>query len=236
MNITKEKTVAEVVSENMGADFVFSKYKIDFCCGGGDTMDVACKSAGVDLEKVIVEIEAVNQKISGESTINNLDVPTLINQVKENYHTVISDLIFETLPYAEKVAKVHGASHHEVIEINQLVKDLDSVLTETFKNSIMSLYPVINEITELTNKNEEVSLETLQVFQKAIKRNEIAQKLIGDSLKEISKLSSDYNAPEDACNSYKFVYKILKQLQHEIHKYMHFEKNVLIPKVLNTIK
>lgn len=236
MSIIKEQTVAEVVSENMGADHVFSKYKIDFCCGGGDTIEIACKNAGVDLEKLILEIKNINAKISGKVNVNDLDIPTLINQVKENYHTKISDLIFEVLPYAAKVAEVHGVEHNEVIEINQLVKDVNTVISETFTNSIMSLYPIINEILETIEKNEEVSIETLQAFQKAIKRNEIAQKLIGDSFKEISNLSSEYQVPESACSSYSYLYKNLNQLQHEVHKYMHFEKNVLIPKALNTIK
>ncbi len=50
MGITKEKTVAEVVAKKMGADQVFSKYKIDFCCGGGTTLEVACKESGVEFE------------------------------------------------------------------------------------------------------------------------------------------------------------------------------------------
>ncbi|MEX1382465.1 DUF542 domain-containing protein, partial [Lutibacter sp.] len=50
MEITKESTVAEVVSKNLGSDYVFSKYKIDFCCGGGMSLDAACKESGVTFE------------------------------------------------------------------------------------------------------------------------------------------------------------------------------------------
>lgn len=236
MQITKENTVAEVVSKNLGSDHVFSKYKIDFCCGGGDTLEKACKESGVEFEVLKNEIEAINSKISGGTSIDELDIPTLIDGVKGGYHTSISDTIFEILPYAAKVAEVHGSEHHEVIEINELVKGVEVVITETFKNSIMSLYPIINEIVDTTFKSEEVTLESLQDFQKAIKRNEIAQALMGDSFKEISKLSSNYTTPEGACNSYKYLYKNLQQLEHQVHKYMHFEKNVLIPKTLKLIK
>ncbi|MDD3722853.1 MAG: DUF542 domain-containing protein [Lutibacter sp.] len=64
MGITKEKTVAEVVAKNMGADQVFSKYKIDFCCGGGTTLEVACKENGVEFEVLKNEIETISKKIS----------------------------------------------------------------------------------------------------------------------------------------------------------------------------
>jgi len=165
-----------------------------------------------------------------------LDIPTLINEVKGGYHTIISDLLFEILPYAAKVSEVHGTQHPEVIEIDELVRGVQVVINETFRNSIMSLYPIVNEIVETSEKFEAISLDTLQNLQKTIKRNEITQGLIGDSFKEISKLSSNYTAPEDACNSYNYLYKNLKQLEHEVHKYMHFEKNVLIPKTLNIIE
>ncbi|MEX1382123.1 hypothetical protein [Lutibacter sp.] len=131
---------------------------------------------------------------------------------------------------------MHGIENKEVIEINDLTKGIDEVMTQMLKNSILSLYPIINEIVELTKKSEEVSIELLQDFQKTINRNEIAQSLIGESFKEISKLSSNYTTPENACNSYQFLYKTLKELQHQTHNYMHFEKNVLIPKALKIIE
>lgn len=65
MNITKEKKVAEVVAENIGADQVFSKYKIDFCCGGGITMEAASKASGVTFETLKFEIEIIKNKLTG---------------------------------------------------------------------------------------------------------------------------------------------------------------------------
>ncbi|SDX37731.1 regulator of cell morphogenesis and NO signaling [Lutibacter oricola] len=236
MQITKENTVAEVVSKNLGSDHVFSKYNIDFCCGGGDTLEKACRENGVDFEVLKQEIETINNKISRGTSVEELDIPTLISEVKGGFHTTISDMFFEILPYANKVSKVHGESHKEVIEINDLVNGVEVVISETFRNSIMSLYPIINEIVEASEKQEEVTIDTLQNLQKAIKRNEIAQGLMGDAFKEISKLSSNYTTPEGACNSYKYLYANLKQLEHQVHKYMHFEKNVLIPKALNIIE
>ncbi|SNR82734.1 DUF542 domain-containing protein [Lutibacter flavus] len=236
MQITKENTVADVVSKNLGSDHVFSKYKIDFCCGGGDTLDKICKESGVDFEVLKAEIESINNKISGLSNTKDADIPSIIEQAKDGYHVSISDAIFEILPFAAKVAEVHGFEHTEVVEINKLVKGVDIVITEMFQNSIMSLYPIINEIAALNAKKEGVSLELLKNLQKTIKRNEIAQQLIGDSLKEIAALSSHYSVPAEACNSYRFLYEKLHGFHHEVQKYMHLEKNVLIPKVLKEIE
>lgn len=69
MIITKENTVAEVVAQHMGADQVFSKYKIDFCCGGGATLETACKESNVEFEVLKKEIETIANKISSDSKV-----------------------------------------------------------------------------------------------------------------------------------------------------------------------
>ena len=64
MKITKENTVAETLAQNIGSDHVFSKYKIDFCCGGGATLEAACKESNVEFEVLKKEIETISNKIS----------------------------------------------------------------------------------------------------------------------------------------------------------------------------
>ena len=73
MNIIKEKTVAEVIAENVGSDRVFSKYKIDMCCGGGVTIEDACKERGVEFEIVNHEIEIIKNIIVGNSNLIDLN-------------------------------------------------------------------------------------------------------------------------------------------------------------------
>lgn len=68
MNIKKENTVAEIVSKKLGSDHVFSKYKIDFCCGGGMTLENACKESGIDFDVLKQEIEATKSAKRVESS------------------------------------------------------------------------------------------------------------------------------------------------------------------------
>ena len=52
MSVTTEKTVGELALENPGATRVFEKLGIDYCCGGGQTLEQACQAAHVSISQV----------------------------------------------------------------------------------------------------------------------------------------------------------------------------------------
>jgi regulator of cell morphogenesis and NO signaling len=58
----------------------------------------------------------------------------------------------------------------------------------------------------------------------------------GDILAEMKKVAGDYNPPADACNSYQFLYKKLKELDEDLHQHIHLENNILFPKALKLEK
>ena len=43
MKLSKEKTVADYVTENIKTAHIFKKHGIDFCCGGGVSIEKVCK-------------------------------------------------------------------------------------------------------------------------------------------------------------------------------------------------
>jgi len=43
MNVLLNKTIAEVVSDDISTASVFKKYNLDFCCGGGISLAKACQ-------------------------------------------------------------------------------------------------------------------------------------------------------------------------------------------------
>jgi len=229
MTITKEKTVAEIVASHMGSDFVFSKYKIDFCCGGGATMSTASEESGVTFEDLKNEIEAITANISGKVDLNKMNLKTLVKKIKNEYFNFFDENLKVLIPLASKVAEVHGQSHSELIDINILVRGAGFVLSEMVENSKTKLIPFMEKYGDFESKLSDIQLHE---FEKIIHTNEVSQKLLDDSFKEIKKLSSGYEISTDACNSYKLLYEKIQEFDHQFHKYVHLERNLLIPKVL----
>ena len=168
MTITKENTVAEVVSKKLGSDHVFSKYKIDFCCGGVMTLEAACAENGVDFEILKQEIESINNKISGEQNLNELDITTLMEKAAEEFHQYIYETLPQIMPLSSKVAEVHGSHNNEVVEINKLMQGVDIVLNEMLKNKEISLFPAIESVLALNNCSADISAIQIENIKKAI--------------------------------------------------------------------
>ncbi|MRX66271.1 DUF542 domain-containing protein [Maribacter luteus] len=235
MGIVKENTVAEVVSKNLGSDHIFSKYKIDFCCGGGMTLEAVCKEKDIAFEVLKHEIESVNDKINGTGSLTDHDLGSLMQMAKNEYHRTINNSFELIMPLASKVADVHGDRHIEVVAINEHLQKIRAYTNRTIASTLDSFFPAIDDILRLDHPRAEITMKQIKTLKRAIETLSSEKRPIVDLFNKISDLSSNYTAPEDACNSYRFLYQSLQQLDNEVHKYLHFEKHILKPKALKII-
>ncbi|MCP4803465.1 MAG: iron-sulfur cluster repair di-iron protein, partial [Bacteroidetes bacterium] len=60
MELTEKNTVADFVVKNIKTAHIFKKYGIDFCCGGGISLEKACSKKKLDLSQLIKELDAVD--------------------------------------------------------------------------------------------------------------------------------------------------------------------------------
>ncbi len=235
MSITKEKTVAEIVSENVGSDHVFSKYKIDFCCGGDMRIEDACREQGVSFENLKLEIEAIKNRLVGNSNLVDLDLNSLVVEATTVNHKYFNENISQLLPLAALVAEVHGQQHNEVVEINILFSKAVSEITEQLSYEENNLFPFINGFIGNQQTNYLIEPHIAISLEQSVKRIQGSYAVAADIFKTISKLSMNFSIPEGACNSFKLLYEKLEEFEHKLHKYIHFEKNVFFPKLLELI-
>ncbi len=233
MSITKDKTVAQVVTENMGADHVFSKYNIDFCCGGHTTLEAACKENGIAFSTIKKEIESITAIINNDTNFSEMDIKSLIDHSQEVYHKYLKETIPVVSQLAVKVAEVHWAQHKEVVEINNTLNKGISEIIEQLSIEDNIIFPLINKTVEQGHLNIELNEQELATFKKAIQNIETGYKNAGDIFKSIAKLTSNYSPPIGACNTFKLLYEKLQEFEQELHKFIHFEKNILFSRVLD---
>ena len=58
MSAIAEKTVRELAAGNPGATRVFERFGIDYCCGGNQTLEEACRGREVSVNEVQDSLQA----------------------------------------------------------------------------------------------------------------------------------------------------------------------------------
>ena len=232
MNITRENTVAEIVTKNMGADHVFSKYNIDFCCGGNVTLEKACQDKGIVFDDLKAEIESVDNIINNDTNFKVMDVVSLMDYNLNEYHKYFNKNVPILLQLAFKVARVHHVNHKEVVEVNNLFNKIVADLNEQMAIEENKLFSIVKKYA-LSHKTEQIELESVS---KIILNIENVHQQIADTFKSIAAWTNNYMPPLDACNTYQSLYINLKEFEQKIHNYLHFEKHILFPKIIENLQ
>lgn len=228
MMMTKEKTVADFVTENIKTADVFKKYGIDFCCGGGITLEKACAKNNVDqtlLEKELLDATKIIDRTYAYDTWN---LTFLIDHIINIHHTYVTESLPILSQYANKVAKVHGKHYPQVVTINKLFHEVANELLAHLQKEEQILFPYIKQM-EATNSEGSSPFGSVH---NPIRMMEHEHENAGDIFKEIARLTNNYMPPEDACNTFKALYSKLQEFEEDLHRHIHLENNILHPKAI----
>lgn len=232
MEITKEKTVGAVVSENIKAAHVFKKHGIDFCCGGGISIAKACDKYEVSYEILEKELLEVDKPTGRAHDYNNWDLGFLIDHILNVHHTYVSESIPLISQYANKVAKVHGHHYTDLIEVNKLFHEVADELLAHMQKEERILFPFIKQLVKAKNEGIIPVQPPFGTVNNPIQMMEHEHENAGDIFKTIAILTNDYTPPEGACNTFKALYSKLEEFEQDLHQHIHLENNILHPKAL----
>ena len=232
MNIKAQETVGGVVSQNIKTAHVFKKHGIDFCCGGGITIEKACAKHGVDFAVLEKELNAVDEHVSKAYDYDNWDLGFLIDHIINVHHAYVTESIPLIAQYAAKVAKVHGHHYKEVIEINKLFIEVANELMAHMRKEEMVLFPYIKQLVEARKTGGSVPVPHFGTVNNPIRMMEAEHENAGNIFKNISSLTNNYMPPEGACNTFRALYSKLGEFEQDLHQHIHLENNILFQKAI----
>lgn len=228
MENLKDKKVGLLVADNYRFADVFKKYGIDFCCGGGITVEEACRRKGLDHTSVVEELEAAIAEKREGADFNKWQLDYLIDHIVNIHHEYVRENIPLLIAYSDKVAAVHGDAHPETIEINRKVHDLYKELMPHMEKEEVVLFPFIKRL--LANGAD--SGAPFGTIENPIKAMMADHDAAGDIMQSISELSADFTPPAGACTTYRVLYLKLLEFQNDLHQHIHLENNILFPKAV----
>ena len=236
MNTLQSRTVADMVTENIKTAHVFKKYGIDFCCGGGISIEKACLKANAnpeELEKALLDCENTTSRANN---YNAWELDFLTDHIINVHHGYVEENIPLLIQYAARVAKVHGHHYTELIEIQQLFSLVATELSGHMRKEELILFPFIKKLVNAKRDGTELPQPHFGTVDNPIKMMEAEHEEAGDLLRKISKLSDNYTPPQGACNTYRAFYAKLEEFEQDLHHHIHLENNILFPKALQLEK
>jgi regulator of cell morphogenesis and NO signaling len=232
MENLQSKTVAEMVTENIKTAHIFKKHGIDFCCGGGISLDKACEKYNVDYNLLTQELLNVDQTNSRATNYNRWELDFLTDHIINVHHAYVEENIPLLLQYSARVAQVHGSHYTELLEIKELVKEVAGELSAHLKKEELILFPFIKQMVRAKKENTQLPVAHFGSVDNPIKMMETEHEDAGELLRRIAKLSNNYTPPQGACNTYKAYYAKLEEFEQDLHQHVHLENNILFPKSL----
>jgi regulator of cell morphogenesis and NO signaling len=223
MSITIQSTVGKLAAEYPLATRVFARHDIDYCCGGGRPLADVCAKQGLDVQKVIAEIEkeiAVTPFSPERWDTASLD--NIIDHILAAYHRPLSEELRRLELMACKVLKVHGEKDPE--RLRELV-DVFVALHE--------------ELLDHMAKEETILFPMIRRGQGASADGPVAVMLhehddAGSALRRLRELTNNYQAPAEACTTWRALYQGLAALEEAMHQHIHLENNILFPRALES--
>lgn len=233
----KDETLGQLAAKDLRKAEVFKKYGLDFCCGGKKTVKEACAEKGIDVTKVEQELQRADKSpASHPIPYDEWNLDFLADYIINTHHRYVKKTLPDITAYADKVMKVHGAQHPELIEINELVQELNAQMTDHMEREEKVLFPYIKELAR-GDKSTILSQATqFASIDDAIRMHESEHEVVGGGMEVIRKLSKNYTLPEDSCASYSLLYRLLDEFEDDLHLHIHLENNILFPKAIELEK
>lgn len=235
MNSIKDKTVAELVSENINNAHVFKKHGIDFCCGGGISVSKACEENHVKLDHLLEDLQNLDNK-GRTYNYKDWDLSFLTQHIENVHHSYVEDNIPILIQYTNKVANVHGKANPELNQVKEIFADIAGELTQHLKKEELILFPFIAKMERAFKNGEKVERPHFGTVENPIAMMEDEHEAAGDLFKEIVILTNNYTVPEHACNTYRAMFHKLEEFENDLHLHIHLENNILFPKALDLEK
>jgi regulator of cell morphogenesis and NO signaling len=233
MTATEDMTVREIVASDFRTAEVFQRHGIDFCCKGNRSVEDACRSGGVSVERILLELtEITAPPASGGPRFNSWDLATLVSYIQANHHAFVRRTIPVLVTHTQKVARVHGDAHPELREVTHLFRLVADEMTSHMAKEEHILFPYIVALEHAAAANISAPATPFGTVRNPIRMMEAEHESAGDAMARIRALTSGYAIPEGACTTYRVCLQELEAFERDLHEHVHLENNILFPRAL----
>lgn len=222
-----DRTVGEIVAASPTLAVVFERFGIDYCCGGKQSLEAACRNAGVALAEVQAALEGKAGVAAGsaEPDWTQASLESLVLNILNTHHAYLRAELPRLSGQVEKIARVHGDRHPELREVADVFMQLNAELVSHMMKEEQILFPAIVQL-----ERTQTARGSQPWLNNPIRVMEDEHAAVGQMLAQLQKLTVGYTPPADACNTYRVAFDGLQRLEFDLHRHIHKENSILFPR------
>lgn len=218
-------SLAELVAARPGLASVFDGLGLDFCCHGQQALADACVARGVSLVDALAAIGAagLTPQHQHQDDWAQRGPVALAEHIVGTHHRYLYGELPELEKLADKVASVHGERHPELAEVCRLVSELQGDLWPHLAKEERVLFPAISALAQGRQPFGPGSVASPIGVMTA------EHESVGGLLQQLRSFTAGYQAPAEACASYRLLYQRLAALEADTHLHILKENSFLFP-------
>ena len=208
-----QQSLGHLAVQIPGATAVFRQLKLDFCCGGQQSLQQACTDKQLDLEQVLKALQALAQQAPMPAAPSSGE---LIDHILQRYHEVHRQQLPELIRMARRVEAVHRDHPQVPRGLAQHLETMEQELVDHMAKEEQILFPLLRQ-----------GGHPMVVHPIGMMRHEHVSH--GAQIERLAQLTQQHQPPVDACNTWQALYAGTARLTEDLIQHIHLENNLLFP-------
>lgn len=226
-NIDVRTPLGRFAAEHPAVIPVLDRFGLDYCCHGEHSLRAACETARVSLDDVLAAIDEQRAEPNGEPERCWLGatMTELADHIEATHHTRARDLFARIAAVVPRVRAAHVGRHPWLAQLEVTIRDLQEAMHDHMVREERVLFPWLRRLDRPSEIHTGPPWSVKRPISCMVHDHDQVAGLLG----RIRTLTDGHLAPANACNSFRVMVSLLRDLDADTRAHIHKENNVLFP-------
>lgn len=231
--LLRNMTVKDIVVQHPETRVILERLGIDYCCGGKTPLAQAARHAGLSTDRVLADLDQALQAGAGQTAVQDWTAASateLADHIEQTHHVFMKEQLPRLSALFDKTLRAHGDRHGAMLEqLKQIFTGLKTDIEMHLAKEEQILFPLIRQMEAYQQGQGPAPEVHCGTVANPIGQMEFEHDQAGQFLAQIRAITSDFQLPEDACETFRALYDGLREMEADLHEHIHLENNILFP-------
>lgn len=225
-SIDPTSTLGDLVVDVPRRAMLFERLRLDYCCGGEQSLEDACARRDLDPATVVALLAAFDDTGSSRDDephdVSRASIAELCDHIVVAHHDTMRRELPRLCDLLATVVRVHQVQRPELLDLRRVFDGLRGDLERHMALEEAAVFPAC--------RAAEVDCDA-GVDEGLLAAHEAEHEEVGEALAALRELSGGYEAKRALCGTHRLLLEGLRDLELDLHQHVHEENNILFPRV-----